>query len=455
MPSIIVTGSIALAIGMIELSTRVDADALARWPLIFGATPDSSREILSAIASGMITVAGLTFSLTIVAVTQASSQFTPRILRNFMNDRPNQVVLGTFVGIFTYCLIVMRTIRSVQEHTFVPSLAVVLGILLAILGVAVLIYFVHHIASTLQSSSIVVRVADDAFRAIDLLFPHDLSDPSSTRTYDDSIVAARGAPEISHWRAISSPNTGYVQGIDVDALVRLACDTGRVIRMEHGPGDFVIADTPLASVSDGTARHSTARDASTVDEWPKIKRRVARAYTTGKYRTVDEDVAFALRQLVDISLRALSPGVNDTTTAVTCVDHIGAILVRLAPRRIDCAARVVDGELRVLVRGPTFESLLRLAVDEIRQNSGGNVGVLARTMEMLMQLASCTITPDRLELIREQVVLVEQVASRTVPAEHDRDRLCALAARAQAKATTTPIPVPERVPTTEPYAAPL
>ncbi|MGI8510027.1 MAG: DUF2254 domain-containing protein [Gemmatimonadaceae bacterium] len=424
-PSVIVIGAIGLAIGMVELSTRIDGHALARWPLIFGATADSSRAMLSAIASGMITVAGLTFSLTVVAVTQASSQFTPRILRNFMSDRPNQLVLGTFVGIFAYCLVVLRTIRSVAERTFVPSLAVFLGIVLAILGIAVLIYFVHHIASTLQASNIVARVAQDTFGTIDVLFPHDVDDEADDAKYDESRVVMQRAGEIDHWRAVSSPQTGYIQGVDVDALVAAACDAHGVIRMDCGPGDFVVGKTLLASVGDGTTQPGATH---------KLDRRIARAYTIGKYRTVDEDVAFGLRQLVDISLRALSPGVNDTTTAVTCVDYIGAILVRLAPRRIDCPAREVDGEMRVVVRGPSFESLLRLAVDEIRQNSGGNVTVLARMMEILIQVASRTASPSRLQLIKEQVMLLKEVAGRTVPAVYDADRLRALSTRAQSAA---------------------
>lgn len=430
-PSVIVIGAIGLAIGMVELSTRVDGHALARWPLLFGATADSSRAMLSAIASGMITVAGLTFSLTVVAVTQASSQFTPRILRNFMSDRPNQLVLGTFVGIFAYCLVVLRTIRSVAERTFVPSLAVFLGIVLAILGIAVLIYFVHHIASTLQASSIVARVAQDTFGTIDVLFPHgvgdndDNGDDADDATYDESRVIMHRAAEVDHWRAVSSPRTGYVQGVDIDALLAAACEAHGVIRMDCGPGDFVIGETSLASVGNGTTQPGATH---------KIDRRIARAYTIGKYRTVDEDIAFGLRQLVDISLRALSPGVNDTTTAVTCVDYIGAILVRLAPRRIDCPARELDGEMRVVVRGPSFESLLRLAVDEIRQNSGGNVTVLARMMEILIQVASCTASPSRLRLIREQVMLLKEVAERTVPAVYDADRLRTLSVRAQSAA---------------------
>lgn len=133
-PGAIVLAAIVLAVGMVELSTRVDNGALSKFPRIFGASADSSRAMLSAIASSVITVAGVTFSITMVAVTQASSQYTPRILRNFMRDRSNQVVLGVFVGIFAYCLVVLRTIRSSEEVRFVPALAVIGGIVLALVG---------------------------------------------------------------------------------------------------------------------------------------------------------------------------------------------------------------------------------------------------------------------------------------------------------------------------------
>ena len=158
-PSLIVLAAVLLAIGMVELSALAPSEALARWPRLFGAGADGSRSMLSAIAGSMITVAGVTFSITMVAVTQASAQYTPRILRNFMRDRANQAVLGIFVGIFAYCLVVLRTIRGGDGPDFVPSLAVLVGILLALLGIAVLIFFIHHIATALQASEIIARIA--------------------------------------------------------------------------------------------------------------------------------------------------------------------------------------------------------------------------------------------------------------------------------------------------------
>jgi uncharacterized membrane protein len=246
-PTLIVVGALALAVGMVELSAHVDDEALARWPRVFGASASSSRSILSGVASGMITVAGLTFSLTMVAVTQASSQYTPRILRNFLGDRPNQFALGTFVGIFAYCLVVLRTIRSADDDgaRFVPSLAVVLGIALAIVGIGVLIFFVHHIAATLQASSILARVARETTAAIDRLFPATLGDQADAT----AAHAARAAAAVTHWHPAPATATGYVQAVDEERLVRVAGAAKRLVRMERAVGEFVIEGVPLASIA--------------------------------------------------------------------------------------------------------------------------------------------------------------------------------------------------------------
>lgn len=169
-PSAIGLASMVLAVGMVELSARVDPHALARFPRVFGASTDSSRSLLASIGASVITVVGVTFSLTMVAVTQASAQYTSRILRTFMRDRPTQIVLGVFVGIFAYCLLVLRTIRSADESPFVPSLAVVLGIVLALAGMGALIFFVHQIATTLQVSSLLERVGRETVEAVDCMF---------------------------------------------------------------------------------------------------------------------------------------------------------------------------------------------------------------------------------------------------------------------------------------------
>ena len=165
-PSLILAFSIALAMTLVQVHSTASSQWLARWPRLFGASVKGSREILSTIAGSMMTVVGVTFSMTLVALVLASSQYTSRILRNFMGDRVTQVVLGVFSGIFAYCLIILRTIRSGDEGGFVPSLAVFFAMVLAMSGIGVLIFFIHHIAASIQASSIIATVADETITAV-------------------------------------------------------------------------------------------------------------------------------------------------------------------------------------------------------------------------------------------------------------------------------------------------
>jgi uncharacterized membrane protein len=206
LPGVLVLAFIVLAVGLVEAEGMVDREVLADFPRLFGAGAESSRSMLATIAGSVITVAGVTFSITIVAVTQASSQYTPRVLRNFMRDRPSQVVLVVFVGIFAYCLVVIRTIRGDEELRFIPSVAVLGAFALALVGMGFLIYFIHHIAGTLQASSILERVSAETVRAVDRLFPDEVAEeatePSGARAAD----SLHGSP----WAAVPARATGYL-----------------------------------------------------------------------------------------------------------------------------------------------------------------------------------------------------------------------------------------------------
>ena len=159
LPTLIVLGSGALAIAFIEIDSRVSLKLLTNFPRLFGAGAEGSRGMLTSIAGSMITVAGVTFSITIVALSQASSQYSSRVLRNFMRDRGNQAVLGVFLGIFTYCLLVLRAIRGGDEGGFVPSLSVFGALILALVAIGFLIFFIHHAASSLQASNVIAAAA--------------------------------------------------------------------------------------------------------------------------------------------------------------------------------------------------------------------------------------------------------------------------------------------------------
>jgi len=336
----------------------------------------------------------------------ASSQYTSRMLRNFMRDRVTQVVLGIFAGIFTYCLIVLRTVRGGDTGGFVPSLAVTFGVVLAIAGIGALIYFIHHIASSIQASSIIASVAGETMVAVDRLSPGPLGQGPAG---DDEEPARLPLPE-RNWQAVPVRGNGYIQGVDHAALLRLAREHKTIVRMERGVGMFVVEGTTLASLA---------------LEDPPEKGMIAAlqdAYRISRHRTLEQDAAFGIRQIVDMALRALSPGTNDTTTAVMCVDYLTAILARLARRNIPSSHRYEDGELRVIAIGPTFGSLVAESFDQIRGSAAGNVAVMSRMLGALETVAGLTACPSRRQVLRQEVEAIVELATRTIESPHDRAR---------------------------------
>jgi uncharacterized membrane protein len=414
-PSLIVLGSIAFAVALIEADSALSDEWLAQWPRLFGAGAEGARGMMSTIAGSMMSVVGVTFSMILVVLALASSQYTSRILRNFMRSRVTQVVLGIFAGIFSYCLIVLRTIRSGDEGAFVPILAVFFGFAMALGGVGALMFFIHHIASSIQASSIIASVANETIAAIDRLFPEPLGQGPGEDDDDQMphILADR------KWRAIPAKESGYIQSVNNAALLRLARDRKTIVLMEHGIGEFVVQNTALASLA--------------LEEPPDQETIAAlqAAFSINRYRTVEQDAAFGIRQIVDVALRALSPSINDTTTAATCVDYLTAIMARLALRQIPSSRRYEEGELRVIAKGPSFESLLAESFDQIRSSAKGNVAIMWRMLDAFQTLASLTDSPHRRRALREQVQWIAELAERTVDSAHDRAGIDTRLARAR------------------------
>lgn len=423
-PTLIVAGSVTLAVVVIQIDSVGIDQWLGQWPLVFGAGAAGARGMMSTIAGSMITVVGVTFSMILVVLALASSQYTSRILRNFMRSRVTQIVLGIFTGIFTYCLIVLRSIRSGVDGAFVPNLAVSFGFVMAVGGVGALIFFIHHIASSIQASTIIASVAGETEAAIDELFPANLgqadaSEEQPTRQHPAAVLT---------WQTVLARDSGYIESVDLVALRNLACDQQTIVRMEHAIGAFVVAQTPLAYL----AMHD-APDNETVAA-------LQATFRIGRHRTVTEDATYGIRQIVDMALKALSPGIMDTTTAVMCVDYLTAILARIASRRLPACQFYENGNLRVITKRPSFESLLDESFDQIRCSSGGDVAIILRLLGAFGTLAVLTVAPDRRLLLRHQVLRVAELAERTVESPHDRARIDAVLVRVRATLEFEPAP---------------
>lgn len=402
-PAVVVLNAVVLAIVLITLDATVDLPVVERWPLLFGAGAAGARGLLTAVAGSMITVAGVVFSITLVALSLTSSQYTSRVIRTFMRDRVTQVVLGVFVGIFAYCLVVLRTIRGGDEGAFVPALAVLAGLIMAFVGIASLIYFIHHISVSIQASSIIAATAEETIAAVDHLFTQELD-------ADDRDGILWTSPGDQHWTAIPARKTGYIEDIDLGTLLAVACEHETILRMEHGIGEFIIEGAPLLSVVDPS---SVSEETTTT---------LNAAYSVSRQRTVETDAAFGIRQIVDIAMKALSPGINDTTTAVMCIDYLAAILVRLATRKFAPIHSLDQGKLRIITRGPSFESLLAEAFDQIRQNGAGNVTIMERMLGALHTIAGQTADRDRRRAVGERMKWIAELAERTIGSPYDRAR---------------------------------
>ena len=408
LPTLIVLGSGVLAVAFIELDSRLSFKLLTNFPRLFGAGAEGSRGMLSSIAGSMITVASVTFSITIVALSQASSQYSSRILRNFMRDRGNQAVLGVFLGVFTYCLFVLRAIRGGDEGQFIPSLSVFGALVLALVAIGFLIFFIHHVASLLQASNVIAAAAHETVQTIDRLFPESLRDDGSEPAAGPE---SNNLPEQERQIIIPAPKTGYIQSHDEEAFFDLACSSQSVFRMHVGIGEFAAFDSPLVSVY----------SSSFMDE--KLVKNIQATYSINSLRTIEQDAGFGIRQIVDIALKALSPGVNDTTTAITCIDYLTAINLRLANRRIAHARVFEDGRLRVIVKGPSFERFVGESFDEIRANARGNATVILHLLHSLKTIRAATDDAGRSSLISKHISLLEDLTNRTIDSEYDAARI--------------------------------
>lgn len=337
----------------------------------YGGGADGARALLSAVAGSTITVVSVTFSVMVVALTVASQHFGPRVLNSFMRDTVAQLVLGTFTGTFVYCLVVLRTVQGdgAGGTSFVPSVSVATALVITLASVGVLIYYVHHIAKSLQVAEIAAAVTAEFEASVERLYPERFGSGSQR--------AARSRPQVpegSH--PVRSIGSGYVQSIDHDALLDHAVAHDVTVWITRQPGDFVVERSPLAFV------HPVPADLDGFDG------PLAGAFEIGNDRTAYQDVGFNAQQLVEVALRALSPGTNEPFTAITCIDRLGQGLGKLASRDMPSAARLdADGRLRVIAEPASFASLLEFAFEPIAVYADRNHAVVQRLLLTLRQLA--------------------------------------------------------------------
>lgn len=405
-PSAMATVAVVMSLVIIHIDQVLAARLVSQLSWVYTGGAEGARAVLSTIAASMITVAGVAFSITIVALTLASQQFGPRLLHNFLRDRGNQITLGTFVATYLYCVLVLRTVRGSDNEQFVPHIAVTIAVLLAMLSIGVLIYFIHHIATSIQASEVMANVAHDLEGTIDRLFPERIGHGGGKDAASTDEVGER---DFSDAHVVVSTGGGYVQVIDEERLMEVARRNEVVVRVDAKPGSFVRSGSSLASVV-ATQELDGRFDSSLRD-----------AFILGPARTGTQDLGFFVQQLVELALRALSPGINDPGTARACIDRLEEGLCRLSARKLPSACRYDDnGALRVVARPVTVAEMVTLAFTELSRYAHAGVAVRCRLLEALRNLASCVSREDDRQALARQAALIGE---RTVsPPDDDIDR---------------------------------
>ena len=405
-----VMAGVAVALALVSVTVE---EPMAEWMALtlgwtFTGGAEGASAVLGVIAGSMITIAGVVFSMTLVVLSLASAQLGPRLLRVFMSDRTTQVVLGTFIATFLFCLLVLRTIRRAEEVAFVPHLSVTFGVLLAVASVGVLIYFIHHVCVSIQANEIAARVGKELIERIDHLFPKHIGRAAQgipTELPDEAFFEAFELEA----RPVGAAGDGYLQFIDGEALLALAVDEDLVVRLERKPGDYVVASCPLALIWPGNRVTDRLTD------------QVQSLFVLGHQRTSDQDIEFGVNQLVEIAVRALSPGLNDPFTAITCVDHLGSALCRLATRDMPSPYRLDrENQLRVIAPVDTFPAVMDAAFNQIRQHGRTSAAVTIHLMETITMVAEFSHRPQDRAALSRHAEMIARGAREGLPEGEDR-----------------------------------
>ena len=376
----LVAGLAALA--LIQLDEALQREGLE---LAFTGGPDSSRSLLSTIAASTLSLTALVFSITIVVLQLASSQFSPRALTSFLRDRLSQSTLGVFLATFVFSLVTLREIRGQDGlvDRFIPGLTISVAFALAVVSVGMFVLYIHHIAQSIRLVNIVERIAEETRATIERVHPPPPDDDDAQVTTCETEVDI-DVDIVIDGRVLAAPKHGIVAFVDTDRLVALAVEADAVVRVLPDVGDFVVAGAALLRVSGGDQAD---------DELPG-------AVEVARERSARQDVGYGFRQLVDIAERALSPGVNDPSTVVTCLDQIHDLLHRLVSRPEPSRLHRDDrGRLRAIVPVQRWDDHVALAVDEIRHWGAGSLQVRRRLQAMIDDLLAVAVGDRRRPLL--------------------------------------------------------
>jgi uncharacterized membrane protein len=355
---------------------QIDQLEGVKW--LYASNPEGARAVLSTIAGSMITVAGVLISATIVVLTLASQQYGPRLVKNFIEDRPSQIVIGSFAGCFIYSILIMRNIHS-GEVDFVPHLSILVAVLAAVACIGMMIYFIHHISVAIQVQSIMERVHQDLDCLVDAVFPSDVAEPLKTQSTMPTDTVVNKYLNEKMTSPLLAKKPGYLQAIRSERLLEFATENSLTVKLQIQPGTFVIKNELICEI---------------FSEEPLADEALAtllNCFVFGRFPTCEQDILFPISQLEEMALRALSPGINDPHTAIECIDYLATSLREIALRPFPSSYRAdAQGELRMISPVHDFDKILRATFQQIHHYGREDVTVITRIFAALQKIGSDT-----------------------------------------------------------------
>lgn len=404
----VVTGIVlGLALPSVDESLGFDP----RLPFFSFEDPGAARGLLETIATVTVSVAGISFSVTVVALQLASQQLSPRVLRTFQNDRLSQTTLALFLGTFVYALLVLAAFRVSEDE--VPKLSVAVAVVAATAAFLLFVAFIHNIVGSLQASTLIRRMAADGHRTAAAAYPAGVGTEPEDPAAAERLLAERCQRDRA--LVVSAVRAGYLITVDGAAVVEAATEANGVVLQRAGVGEFVVTDEPLAQVVVGD-----------VEDPDTLIDRIRDAFQQSQERTIEQDIAFPIRQLADVALRALSPSVNDPTTAENAMGSVADTLIVFARGRRPALLRVDEGgQPRFRTRAPGLDDLTRLGFDQVRQHAAAHPLLATRLIELLMRVRdagrsaglACTEAERQIRLIGEGV------AENDLPTPEDAEQV--------------------------------
>ncbi|WP_291855179.1 DUF2254 domain-containing protein [Marinilabilia sp.] len=398
-PILMLSFAIASAVGFIyfDSQTHYNPEGILRY--LLPASIDSARSILTIIAGAMIGVAGTVFSITLVVLTLASSQLGSRLVRNFMYDKLNQIVLGSYVSSFVYCLIVLSSLKENESFQFIPAISVIAALGSAIAGIILLVIFIHHVSFSIQADKVIYDISEAMSKSLRRLFPDNIGHGDEEKPTPEIDTLKK---KFSFKQEIQSLKSGYLQSVDGEGLMNIATENNCVLILHHRPGDFLVKDMIICEVLGNE------------EFGDENKKEVFNDFIIGKVRTPLQDAEFSIHQMVEVACRALSPGINDPYTAIACIDNLTSVMCYLTQVKFPSSYRYdSEDNLRLIADNHTFPGMLNASFSQIRQYAEKSPSVMIRLLEAMITINSFARTNNQKQQIFQHAEMVMKAAERT------------------------------------------